>query len=131
MIMGNKLLILLTIVLVLHGIIHFLGTTVYMGLGEPQGFAYKTTVLAGQLDLGKAGIWWFGALWLIAGLGTIAAAAGLLTATTWAQPVLLAATLLSLALTLLDWEVAKAGAVIDVIILVALLLAPRFAVVTA
>jgi hypothetical protein len=65
---------------------------------------------------------------LIAGLGTIAAAVGLLTAAPWAQPALLAATLFSLALTLLDWEVAKAGAVIDAIILAALLLAPRISV---
>lgn len=129
--MWNKLLIPLAILLLLHGFIHFLGTTVYMELGEPQGFTYKTTVLAGRLDLGKTGIWWFGALWLIAGLGTIAAAVGLLTAAPWAQPALLAAALFSLTLTLLDWEVAKAGAVIDVIILAALLLAPRFSVATA
>jgi hypothetical protein len=38
---------------------------------------------------------------------------------------LLAATVLSLAICTLDWELAKMGAIVDVAILVALLLAPR------
>ncbi len=64
-------------------------------------------------------------LWLLAGAGTAVAAVGLLTGAAWLRPVLLAATVLSLAICTLDWELAKMGAIVDVAILVAMLLAPR------
>ena len=112
-------------VLVLHSLIHLMGTAVYMQLTTIQGFAYKTTLLGGRWDLGTSGMWGFGLLWLLAGAGTAVAAVGLLTGAAWVRPVLLAATALSLAICTLDWELAKAGAVVDVAILVALLLAPR------
>ena len=38
-------------VLIAHGLIHVLGTTVYLRLGEVTGFAYKTTLL-GILERG-------------------------------------------------------------------------------
>jgi hypothetical protein len=55
----------------------------------------------------------------------VAAVGLLLTGAVWVRPLLLAATALSLAICTLDWELAKAGVVVDVAILVALLLAPR------
>jgi hypothetical protein len=48
--------IIAVIVLILHGIIHLMGTTVYMKLGEIQGFTYKTTLLSGHWDLDSNGI---------------------------------------------------------------------------
>ena len=65
-IMSRTLLIVATIVIALHGLIHIMGTTVYMRLGQVQGLEYKTTVLGGRWDLGDGGIVVFGALWLVA-----------------------------------------------------------------
>ncbi|NBB73011.1 MAG: hypothetical protein GVY35_04950, partial [Bacteroidetes bacterium] len=44
----------------------------------------------------------------------------------WWRPLLIGTTLLSLGLTLLDWENAYAGVVVNVTILVALVVGPRF-----
>ncbi len=55
-------------VLVLHSLIHLMGTAVYMRLPTLEGFAYKTTLLGGRWDLGTSGTWGFGLLWLLAGM---------------------------------------------------------------
>jgi hypothetical protein len=53
------------VVLVLHGMIHLMGTTVYMKLGHVEASPYKTTLLGGRWDPGEGGMRVFGALWLI------------------------------------------------------------------
>ncbi len=118
----------LAAVLMLHGLIHLIGTAVYMQLTTLKDFPYKTTVLAGRLDLGVSGTSVFGLLWLVAGAGTALSVIGLLTRVPWAQPVLLAASVLSLVLCVMDWQVAKVGAILDLVILAAVLLAPFMAV---
>ncbi|MCL5994775.1 MAG: ABC transporter permease [Chloroflexi bacterium] len=115
----------LSIFLVLHGFVHLMGTVVSMQLATLPGFAYKTTVLAGQLDLGVSGMWIFGLLWLLAGIGTAAAGVGLLARARWTRPALLAATVLSLVICVLDWEAAKMGGIIDIAVLAAMVLALR------
>ena len=49
------MLIVATIVLVLHGLIHLMGTVAYLKLGVIQQLPYKTTVLGGRWDLGANG----------------------------------------------------------------------------
>jgi hypothetical protein len=112
-------------VLVLHGLIHLIGAVVYLKLGDIQGFTYKTTLIGGRLDLGEGGIRIFGALWILPALGFVVAAVALAAGWEWWWPVLLTTTLLSLALTSLDWSVAFAGAIVNVAILALLWLAPR------
>ena len=111
--------ILAAVVLVAHGLIHLIGTTVYLRLAEIEGFAYKTTLLGGRWDLGAAGIGVFGALWAVAGLGFIAAAIGMLTGSSWWQAVLIAVTIFSLILTALDSSLAFAGIGLNIAILIA------------
>jgi hypothetical protein len=113
------------VVLVLHGLIHLIGTTVYLKLADIQGFTYKTTLVGGRLDVGDAGIRLFGAMWILPALGFIGAAAALSAGWEWWRPVLLVTTLLSLALTTLDWSVAFAGAIVNLVVLVLLWLGPR------
>jgi hypothetical protein len=115
-----------TVVLVLHGLIHLIGTASYMRLAEVQGFPYKTTVLGGSLDLGEGGIAAYGALWAVAAIGFVVAALAFWFGWTWWQPVLLSVTLLSLVLTALDWNAAFAGVLLNIAILVLLWLGPRF-----
>jgi len=125
--MSRVLIIIGSIVLILHGLIHLLGPVVYMQLGAVEGFLYKTTLLGGAWDVGERGIWIFGALWIVPAVGFILAAVALLAGWSWWQPLLLGVTLFSLALTVLDWRVAYAGVVVNLVILALLALQPRIA----
>jgi hypothetical protein len=116
--------IIIAILLILHGLIHLMGTVTYMKLGAVQGLTYKTTLLGGRWDLGEGGIRIYGALWAAAAIGFVVAAMALLFGWTWWKPVLTGVTLLSLTLTTLDWRDAKAGAILSVVILAVLGLWP-------
>lgn len=105
------------ILLNLHGIVHLMGTAVYLKMGEIEGMSYKTTLLGGRWDLGETGIGVIGVLWAVAALGFIAVALAIAAKWRWARPALLGVTFFSLALTILDWERAYAGAVINIAIL--------------
>ena len=112
-------------VLVLHGLIHLMGTAAYLKLAVIEQLPYKTTLLGGRWDLGASGIAVYGALWALAASGFIVAAGALLAGWQWWQPVLLGVTLLSLALTALDWGVAYTGVIVNSVILALLWLGPR------
>jgi len=116
---------LVVFVLVVHGLIHLMGTAVYLRLAEVKGLTYKTTLLSGHWELGENGIRVFGALWILPTIGFVAAALALAIGRGWWQPVLLWTTLLSLALTGLDWRNAFMGAITDTAILVLLWLRPH------
>ena len=119
------MLIIATIVLFLHGLIHVMGTVAYMKLGVIQQLPYKTTVLGGRWDLGAGGTAVYGALWAVAAIGFMVVAVALWMGWSWSQPVLVGVTLLSLVLTALDWDVAFAGVILNIAILVLLWLGPR------
>jgi len=125
--MLTTMIIIASIVLILHGFIHLMGTTVYMKLGTIEALPYKTTLLGGRWELGEGGMWAFGALWAVAAIGFVAAAAALLAGWSWWQPALVAVALFSLALTALDWSTAYAGAIINIVILAVLGLWGRIA----
>lgn len=117
--------IILAIFISLHGLIHLIGPAVYMKLTEIQGFSYKTTLIGGRWNLGENGIRLFGALWIVPALGFILAAVALLAGWEWFQPALIVVTLISLVLTALDYRIAYAGVVINILILVGIWLGPR------
>ena len=117
--------ILFIVILILHGLIHLMGTITYLQLGTFEELAYKTTLLNGSWDVGQAGIAIFGTLWAVAALGFLLAAAALLANWNWARPVLMAVTLFSLVLTILDWNSAFAGIVLNGVILTLLLFGPH------
>lgn len=111
--MSKTIIIIASIVLLLHGLIHLMGTAVYIKLTTIEGFVYKTTLLGGRWDLGEGGIRVFGVLWALAAIGFIVGAVALLAGWGWWQPVLVGVTLFSLVLTGLDWSVAYAGIIIN------------------
>jgi hypothetical protein len=115
------------VVLLFHGLIHLMGTTVYMKLGKVEGLSYKTTLLGGRWDLGEGGIRVFGALWILPALGFAVAASALWGGWPSWRPLLLSATVFSLALTALDWAQAYAGVAVNLVILFAVVLGPRLA----
>lgn len=107
--------------------IDILGTAVYMQLATIEEMAYKTTLLGGRWDLGDAGIRVFGALWVVPAVGFVTGALAVLAGWDWWRPVLVGVTLFSLVLTVLDWNNAFAGVIINAVILAAVLLGPRIA----
>ena len=113
------------LVLALHGLVHLMGTTVYMKLGTLEGLPYKTTLLDGRWDLGDGGIRVVGAVWAVAAAAFVAAAVGWVGGWDAWRPVLLGATLLSLVLTTLDATRAPVGIAVNLAILVLLWLAPQ------
>jgi hypothetical protein len=115
--MSKWMLYLAGFILIAHGLIHLMGTTVYMRLGDVNGFSYKTTLLGGRWDVGSAGISLFGALWAVAAVGFIASSVGMLTGSSWWQAVLIAVSVFSLLLTGLDSSLAFAGIIVNLVIL--------------
>ncbi len=107
----------LAIVLVLHGLVHLMGTVTYMKLGVVQGLTFKTTLLGGQWDIGENGIRVYGALWAAAAVGFVLAALAMLLGWDWWKPALAITAAFSLTLTVLDWKVAFAGVILNVVIL--------------
>ncbi|MCC6300560.1 MAG: ABC transporter permease [Anaerolineales bacterium] len=116
--------VVIALALILHGLIHLMGTVTYMKLGAVQGLTYKTTLLGGRWNLGENGIAVYGALWALAAIGFAAAAIALLAGWDWYRPALMGVALFSFALTALDWKVAFAGVILNVVILAWLWLAP-------
>jgi len=110
-------------VLAVHGLIHLLGTVVYLRVAAIDGFAFKTTLLAGRVDVGEAGIRIFGALWILPAAGFLVSAAGLWFGWWWGIPTVVASTVASLLLTTLDWKIAFAGTIADIAIVTVLLYA--------
>jgi hypothetical protein len=113
------------VVLVLHGLIHLLGTAVYMRVADVAEMPYKTALLGGTWDVGDGGMRLFGALWALAALGFLAASAAWLLGFGGWSTLLAGVTLFSLALTVLDYQVAFMGVIVNVAILAALALVPR------
>ncbi len=116
--------IIASVILVLHGLIHLMGTAAYMKLAEIQQLPYKTTVLGGRWDLGSSGTAVFGMLWAVAAIGFVLTAVALFGNWDWWRSVLIGVTLFSLVLTSLDWGVAYAGVIVNLAILLMLFLGP-------
>ena len=107
-------------VLVAHGLIHVLGIAAYTQIAELSQLPYKTTLFEGRWEVGDVGMRLFGVLWGVPAIGFAAAAAALIMGSPSWVPILLSTTVASLALTVLDWEKAFVGAVLNMAILAAL-----------
>lgn len=106
--------------LVLHGLVHLMGFAAYWPLAEVQGLPYKTTLLGGLLQLNPGAMRAFGALWLVSAVGyLLTVALAVLRRRAW-RTVLLATTLFSLVLTVLDYSAAFMGVLLNLVILAAL-----------
>jgi hypothetical protein len=122
--MTRTLAIVAAIVLFLHGLIHLMGTAAYLKLATIQALPFKTTLLNGRWELGEMGIKAYGALWLVPTIGFAIVAIALLLGWSWWSPALMVIALFSLVLTVLDWNIAFAGILINLVVLAALWLKP-------
>ena len=110
--------------LMVHGLIHLMGTVAYLKLGRIENLPYKTTLLGGSWDIGDRGMRLFGALWVLPAVGFVLGGLALLAGWPWWQPLLTAVAVVSLTLTVLDWSSAWAGAVLNVVVLAVVLIGP-------
>src|SRR5688572_27260278 len=112
----------LAVVLAAHGVAHLVSFVEAWRL-VPEGLPYKTTVLAGRVDLGDAGIRVVGVLWLLVALAFAGAGIGAIVNAPWWVPVALGSAVVSLLLSSTEWPEARVGVMIDLAILATLPLA--------
>lgn len=110
----------LALVALLHGLVHLMGFVAYYPLAEVPQLAYKTSFLDGRLELGAGGTRFYSVLWLLAGLGFVVGAIGMVFGWIWWAPLMLATTVVSLGLCVVDWKAAYLGAWLNVLILLGL-----------
>jgi hypothetical protein len=109
--------IIVTIVLIGHGLVHLLGFVVPWRLATLEEMPYKTTLLSGNLDVGATGIRVVGLLWLLAAIGFVVAGIAVLTVRPWWGTVTLWVTLFSLVLCILGWPDSRFGLLVNLLIL--------------
>jgi hypothetical protein len=105
------------ILLLIHGLIHLMGTAVYWRLATIEGLAYPTALLGGRLAAPTAAVQALGGLWLAGALGFGLVVAGLLLGRPWWRPLALGVAALSLVICALGWPDARAGVVINLAII--------------
>jgi hypothetical protein len=109
--------IVLEILMVLHGVAHVPGFVGSWRLATLEGVPYHTTLLGGHLDVGDGGMRVVGAVWLLTALAFGATAAGALGNRSWWVSLALGAVVMSAALSILEWPIARAGLLVNLVIL--------------
>lgn len=111
-------------VLVAHGIAHLPGFAVPWQLITSTELPYRTTVLAGRVDIGDAGVRAVGLAWAVAAAAFIALAWSLWAGLPWTRTLIACAVAFSLVLCAAGWPDARIGVAANILIL-AMLAATR------
>jgi hypothetical protein len=112
---------LLAAILIGHGAAHVVGFVVPWKLVSSAEVPYRTTVLAGSLDVGPVGVRLIGVLWLLLSLAFVRAAVGLLQHSTWWYLDVLVLVVVSVTLCLLALPESRPGLVANAVVLVLLI----------
>ena len=113
----------LSVLLIAHGVAHLVGFVVPWKLMASPEMPYRTTILAGRIDIGDSGVRAIGVFWLMAGLAFVLLGSALL-AGIGIRAWLFAMLGVSLALCAVGLPDARFGIVVN-LVLIALLLAMR------
>ncbi len=105
------------VVLIAHGVIHLIGFVVPWQLASLEGFAYRTTLLGGTLDVGSAGARAVGVIWLLIAVGFVVAGIAVRRGDSWALNLTVALAFGSLVVCVLGLPDAAAGIAVNVAIL--------------
>lgn len=100
-------------VLAAHGFAHLVGFVASWRLATLQELPYKTTILAGAVDIGDVGIRVVGALWLAAAVAFDTAAVGVAVGAREAVAGTLWVSAASLALCAVEWPQARIGVFVN------------------
>jgi hypothetical protein len=111
------MLYILALLLAAHGIAHLPGFLALWKLKDFPELPYKTTLLAGHLDVGDLGARIVGLLFLLAGLAFVAAGIAVWFKTPSGKSLALYATCFSLILTGLAWPEARIGVFVNLALL--------------
>ena len=111
----------LAVLMTFHAVAHLVSFVEAWRL-IPQGFPYKTTVLAGHVDLGDIGIRAVGVIWLLVSVGFFIAAFGAVSGSAWWVPTALGIAVASLLLSSAELPEARVGVVINLSIIGVLIL---------
>ncbi|MFN0179959.1 MAG: DUF6544 family protein [Gemmatimonadales bacterium] len=104
---------LFTAFFIVHGIAHLPGFTTPWRITTAAEMPYQTTILAGLIDLGPAGIRVLGVVWLLVGPGMVATGVAVArSAPDWPGPAL-ALIAASLVLSVLGWPAARIGVAVN------------------
>ncbi len=109
--------ILLGAVLFVHAIAHIVGFVVPWRLLTSADVPYRTTILAGSVDLGAAGIKALGIVWLAAAIAFMLVDVALFLRTSWWFPALVKMIAASIVLCVLGWPDARIGIAANALIL--------------
>lgn len=115
----------LAVLFALHGIAHGVGFVASWRLAELEEMPYRTTLLAGRVDVGDVGVRTMGILWLVAGLTFLAVGLSVWRRQAWWPSLAIGVTLFSLVLCVLGWPDSRIGVAVNVAILVLLALGVR------
>lgn len=110
--------VILTVLFLVHGLIHILGFIVPWNLTQIRGLPYKTTALYGLFDLGPGGARAVGLFWLLAAVGFVVAAAAVFVDQPWWPQIAFWTAVLSLALGLLGLPESVFGALLSGLIII-------------
>lgn len=115
----------LSALLAAHGVAHLVGFLVPWRLMAAPEMPFKTTLLAGRVEVGEAGIRVVGALWLLTAVVMVATALGLAVQARWAGSLVLPVLAVSLAMCLVELPQARIGLVLNVVLVPLFLLHPH------
>jgi hypothetical protein len=107
------------LLLVGHGLIHLIGFVTPWRIATLEGFAYRTTVFGGALDVGDVGARVIGLVWLGLTFGFLAAGYGISRRSRWAVGLTGVLAIVSVIVCLLGLPEAGTGIPIDGVILAA------------
>ncbi len=113
--------------LAVHGMAHLVGFVVPWRLVTAPDMPFKTTLLAGRVDVGEAGIRAVGVFWLLMAVVMMATAIGVAVQARWASALVLPVVTGSLVLCLLDLPATRIGLALNALLVVLLLLHPTVA----
>jgi len=108
---------LIALVFLGHGFAHLVGFFVFWRLAEFEEMPYKTTLLAGRIDVGETGIRVVGILWLAAALAFFTCLTAVIPPFEWWLTATLWTTVFSLALCISGWPDSRFGVVANLLIL--------------
>jgi hypothetical protein len=115
----------LAVLMLLHGTAHLPGFVASWRPVPLKEMPYRTTILAGRVEVGDTGISFVGVLWLAAALAFALIAASALMQRTWWVPAATAVAVASLLLSVLGLPDARIGIAVNLALLTALLLGGR------
>jgi hypothetical protein len=107
----------LAVLMALHGFAHLVGFAVPFRLLRSVEMPYSTSIVAGRVDLGDAGVRAWGVLWLLACVAFLTAAGGAwLDRSGWVG-LAVAVSIASLLLSVLAWPASRIGVPVNLVIL--------------